>query len=124
MQEFIKANKKYWDACAPHHFSSPFYKMEQFRAGQSSLDGITLDRLGHVEGKRILHLQCHFGQDTISLARMGAEVVGVDFSGEAISRARLLAKEMGVQAQFVESNIYELWDALDGQFDDRHYLHR
>ena len=72
---------------------------------------------GDVRGKSLLHLQCHFGQDTLSMARMEAHATGVDFSGEAIKLARSLNAELGLEAEFVACNVYDLKDHLDGQFD-------
>jgi SAM-dependent methyltransferase len=70
-----------------------------------------------VAGKRLLHLQCHFGSDTLSWARLGAQVTGADFSEEAIALARRLAGELGIDAEFVCCNIYDLPEHVDGEFD-------
>ena len=100
---------------------SEFYNVEGFKEGGSSLLPLELEELGNVAGKRLLHLQCHFGMDTLSLARMGAEVTGVDFSPEAIAAARRLAAESGLEATFVQSDIYDLDGVAppewDGAFD-------
>ncbi|HBE73882.1 MAG TPA: SAM-dependent methyltransferase, partial [candidate division Zixibacteria bacterium] len=93
------------------------YDLEGFRRGQNTLDPIEVSELGDVRGKSILHLQCHFGQDTMSLARMGARVVGVDFSDEAIKLARSLSAELDIPAEFVCCNIYDLPRHLDRKFD-------
>ena len=114
---YIEVNKALWDEKTKHHVSSAFYKMDDFMNGVASLNDIELSLLGDVKGKTILHLQCHFGQDTLSLARMGAKVTGVDFSGEAIKKARELNEQLGLDAQFVCSDIYELPRELEGQFD-------
>ncbi|MCW2976705.1 MAG: Methyltransferase type 11, partial [Actinomycetia bacterium] len=73
--------------------------------------------LGDVQGKRLLHLQCHFGMDTISWAKRGASVVGADFSSEAIGLAQQLSDELDVRAEFVCSNVYDLPQNLEGEFD-------
>jgi SAM-dependent methyltransferase len=85
--------------------------------GDTSLNQIELDLLGDLDGKEVLHLQCHFGQDTLSLERLGAKVTGVDFSEKAIETAQGIAKELGLNAQFVCCNIYDLPTLLLQQFD-------
>ena len=100
-----------------YHISSRFYEMENFIKGKTSLNEIELDLLGNIEGKSILHLQCHFGQDTISLARMGAHVTGIDFSDKAIAEAKLLAKQTNVEAKFICCDIYDLPVYLNEKFD-------
>ena len=91
--------------------------MPGFLAGKSSLNSIELELLGDVSGKKILHLQCHFGQDTISLARMRAEVTGVDLSDEAIKKARILAKDTKANADFICCDIFDLPNYLNKKFD-------
>jgi SAM-dependent methyltransferase len=111
--ESIAANRLLWDELTAIHERSAFYDVEGFLAGGSSLTWPELDELGpEVAGKRLLHLQCHFGLDTLSWT-----VTGVDFSSQAIELARRLAAECGVPATFVESDLYELPTALDGRFD-------
>jgi SAM-dependent methyltransferase len=112
-----EANRRRWDERVAHHLVSDFYDLDGFRKGRTSLLGIELEELGEVEGKRILHLQCHFGMDSLSLARRGAEVTGVDFSGEAILQARMLSEEIGTPARFMEANIYDLDEVLQERFD-------
>ncbi len=114
---YIEINKALWDEKTQHHVSSAFYKMDDFLNGSSSLNLIELNLLGNVSGKSVLHLQCHFGQDTLSLARMGAKATGVDFSGEAIKKAIELNDQLGLDARFVCSDVYELPVNLQGQFD-------
>lgn len=108
MDNYIDLNQKLWNARTQVHLTSDFYDMGAFREGKSSLNDIELALLGDIRGKRILHLQCHFGQDTLSLARMGAQVVGVDFSTEAIATARTLTEELGLDAKFICCNVYDL----------------
>lgn len=76
-----------------------------------------MDLLGDIKYKKILHLQCHFGQDTISLSKFGAKVTGVDLSDEAINYAKNLNSELGENCQFICSDIYDLKDNLEGEFD-------
>ena len=83
-------------------------------AGKSSLNQIELDLLGDVSGKRILHLQCHFGQDSLSLSRMGAKVTAVDFSEKSIQKAKEIAKDLEIDIKFVCSDIYDLPNNLSG----------
>ena len=117
LQAFFQANQQMWDAHTPIHVKSDFYNMEQFRATKNSLNTIETELLGSIRGKRILHLQCHFGQDSISLAHLGAEVTAVDFSGEAIKTARHLAQELQEEVQFIEANIFDLPNVLQDTFD-------
>jgi len=90
------------------HIGSSFYDNDAFKAGKNTLNKIELDELGNVEGKSLLHLQCHFGQDTLSWARLGATVTGIDISDLAIAEAKKLAKEINIGATFVCSNVYDL----------------
>ncbi len=113
----FRTNRSLWDLKTDIHLRSEFYDLDGFRKGRCSLPRIDLEGLGEVRGKKVLHLQCHFGQDTLSLARMGAEVTGVDFSGKAIEAARRLADELGLAARFIECNVYDLPALLDEAFD-------
>lgn len=115
--EYYDNNRRLWDELTAVNARSPMYDLEGFRRGQNTLDPIEVAELGDVRGKSILHLQCHFGQDTLSLVRMGAQVTGVDFSEEAIKLARSLSKELDIPAEFVCCNIYDLPKHLDRQFD-------
>lgn len=99
------------------HVCSEFYDVEGFKKGRSTLDKITLEGAGDVCGKSLLHLQCHFGLDTLSFARLSARVTGVDFSPKAIDHARILASELDIPATFVCSDLYDLADNLSGQYD-------
>ena len=99
-QEKFAANRETWNRWTSLNYSSDFYDVASFKAGKSSLDEIELAGVGDVDGKRLLHLQCHFGMDTISWARLGAEVTGIDFSPEAIRQARELAEELNIEATF------------------------
>jgi 2-polyprenyl-3-methyl-5-hydroxy-6-metoxy-1,4-benzoquinol methylase len=116
-QDKIEENKRLWDARVKGHVASSFYDVPGFLAGNCALKRPELEALGDVNGQSMLHLQCHFGLDTLSWARRGAIVTGMDFSGKAIGQARALANEAGLQAAFVESSVYELPDKLSGQFD-------
>ena len=115
--DFIDANRRHWDEVLPLHMKAWSYDVPGFKAGRSSLKYVELEELGDVRGKTLLHMQCHFGMDTISWAREGAVVTGADFSAPALEAARALAAECGIEARFVHSNVYELPDVLHEQFD-------
>ena len=116
--EQLGANRALWDELTAIHEQSAFYDVEGFLAGASSLGAIELDELGgEVAGRRLLHLQCHFGLDTLSWARRGATVTGVDFSGQAVALARRLAAQSGLSATFIESDVYDLPGVLRERFD-------
>jgi SAM-dependent methyltransferase len=116
--ESFAANRRLWDAWTAVHVAGDFYDLAAFREGGVRLRDAEIAAVGDVNGKTLLHLQCHFGIDTLSWARLGARVTGVDFSPEAVRLARELAVDLGFpQARFVESNIYELPEHLDGAFD-------
>jgi SAM-dependent methyltransferase len=121
LEDWLRANMAVWDELTQVHAASAFYDVEGFKKGRETLTSIELEELGPDvgEGTRLLHLQCHFGLDTLSWARRGAQVVGVDFSSEAIETARRLADEVGLsgRARFLQANVYELPDILDGEFD-------
>ena len=116
-QNYIQQNKESWNKRTQYHVESDFYNMPSFRKGKTSLQKIELALLGDVKGKSILHLQCHFGQDSLSLARMGAKVTGVDLSDKAIEHARQFNKEFELDAEFICCDIYELPNHLTKQFD-------
>ena len=117
--EFLAANRRNWDERVPIHRRdrSGFYAVERFLAGDKQLHAIERGELGEVAGKRLVHLQCHFGLDTLILARLGAIVTGIDFSPAAIAEARLLAEKTGLGARFVCANVYDARQALSGYFD-------
>ena len=115
--DYVGANRKLWDAWTDINARSDFYELEAFRAGTSSLKAIELEELGDVHDKTLLHLQCHFGLDTLSWARRGARVTGVDFSQASIELARALSAELELPARFVQSDVYDLPNRLEGEFD-------
>ena len=116
-ENYLELNRQNWNNRVAGHLTSDFYQMDAFRAGESSLKEIELSLLGNVEGKKLLHLQCHFGQDTLSLARMGATVTGIDFSNQAIKEAQNLATELAIDATFICSDVYSTSEHLSEQFD-------
>ena len=114
----IAANRSLWDAWTAIHAAGEFYDLEGFKAGGVRLRPYEIEMIGDVTGKTLLHLQCHFGIDTLSWARLGARVTGADLSPAAVELARSLADELGFpEARFVQSNLYDLPDVLDGRFD-------
>jgi SAM-dependent methyltransferase len=116
--DWLDWNRRAWDERVELHVGSAFYDNETFLAGRSSLRGFEVDEVGSVAGCTLLHLQCHFGQDTLSWARLGARVTGLDFSEAAIERARRLARQMGADAEFVVADALHAVDALDGRTFD------
>jgi SAM-dependent methyltransferase len=114
---YLEVNKNSWNKKVGIHYDSEFYDTKAFINGQSSLNEIELELLGDITGKSILHLQCHFGQDTISLNRLGADVTGVDLSDKAIEKATELARITNSVAKFICCDIYDLPNHLDETFD-------
>ncbi|HWH18617.1 MAG TPA: class I SAM-dependent methyltransferase [Allosphingosinicella sp.] len=100
-------NRASWDERVAVHVASRFYDVDAFRAGKDMLGPIESAEIGSVDGLRVAHLQCHFGLDSLSLARRGARVTGLDFSAKAVAAARQLADETGIDAAFVEGNVYD-----------------
>ena len=115
--DYININRELWNQRTEIHFNSDFYNVTEFLNGKSSLNPVEIELLGDVTNKSILHLQCHFGLDSISLSKIGAHVTGVDFSNKAIIKAKSLAKTLGTNTQFVESDIYNVPNILNQQFD-------
>jgi 2-polyprenyl-3-methyl-5-hydroxy-6-metoxy-1,4-benzoquinol methylase len=112
------ANEALWDAWTAVHAAGSFYDLDSFRAGGVRIRPYEIEMVGDVAGKSLLHLQCHFGMDTLSWARLGARVTGADFSPAAIDLATQLAEELGFpEARFVRSNVYDLPGVLAGEFD-------
>ena len=116
-QRYFDLNKAAWNRRTPVHCRSKFYDLEGFKSGKSSLNYIELEEVGEVRGKSLLHLQCHFGQDTLSWARLGAEVTGADLSDAAIETAQGLAAELQLPAEFICANVLELDRHLKQQYD-------
>ena len=117
MDERLKANLDAWNLMAGIHVASREYRLAEFKAGENVLKPYELREVGDVRGKSMLHLQCHFGLDTLSWARLGANVTGLDFSDQAIALARSISAELKIPARFVHSNVYDAPSALDEKFD-------
>lgn len=116
-QDYLNINRNAWNWRTGQHFRSRFYDVEGFLAGKNSLNEIEWEMLGDIRGRTLLHLQCHFGQDTLSLARLGAKTVGVDLSDQAIERGKELNEKLGLDAEFLCCDVYDLPNRLDRKFD-------
>jgi ubiquinone/menaquinone biosynthesis C-methylase UbiE len=117
LEKYIEVNKSLWNKKTGVHVDSDFYDITSFKKGKSSLNYVELDSLGDVRGKSMLHLQCHFGMDSLSWAGLGAKVTGVDLADKAIEKAKELNDELGLDAEFICSDVYELDKVIDKQFD-------
>lgn len=115
--EYFKVNKATWNDKVKVHAKSDMYAMDDFKKGKTSLMKYELDALGDVNGKSLLHLQCHFGQDTLSWNRLGAKSTGVDLSDEGIKLAKELNAELNLDAQFVCCNVLDTAKHVEGNFD-------
>ena len=117
MTDYLSINQQAWNERTDIHFTSQFYDVEGFLAGNSTLHDIELNQIGEVQNKSLLHLQCHFGLDTLSWARLGAKVTGVDLSSTAIEKAKQLADKAALAAQFICSDVYGFGEQCQQQFD-------
>lgn len=117
MVDWEAVNRANWDERVPIHFASAFYDVPAFLAGRTTLSARERAAFGCLRGRRLIHLQCHFGLDTLSWAREGADVTGVDFSPAAIAAARELAAQAGIAARFECAEVLGLDGAFDGKFD-------
>lgn len=116
-KDYLKINKATWNDKTDVHIDSEFYDMRGFLKGKSTLNAIELELLGDIKGKKVLHLQCHFGQDTMTFSRMGAKATGVDLSDKAIDRARGFAAQLNLDTEFVCCDVYDTPNHLKGKFD-------
>ena len=114
---YFEINKATWNKKVNVHAESEMYKMEGFRAGETSLMPYEIKALGDVNGKSLLHLQCHFGQDTLSWSRMGAKAVGVDLSDEGIKLAQQLNADLKLDAKFLCCNVLDTSKHIRDTFD-------
>lgn len=117
LTQAFKTNKQTWNDRVAVHAQSDFYNLEAFKKGASSLHSFELEALGDVSGKTLLHLQCHFGQDTLSFSRLGARCTGIDFSEKAVAFAKNLNKELLLDASFVCCNVLDTSSYLSQTFD-------
>ncbi|MEQ8867043.1 MAG: class I SAM-dependent methyltransferase [Thalassobaculum sp.] len=117
---FLEANRVHWDELVGIHLGSSGpdgYNVEALKRGARPLHAIEEAELGPVDGLDVLHLQCHFGDDSLILAQRGARITGLDYSPAAVAAARGLAAEIGLDARFVEGNVYDAPSLIDGRFD-------
>ncbi|QIG42613.1 methyltransferase domain-containing protein [Nocardioides anomalus] len=119
--DYRSLNRASWDERAPAHAASPDYNLDDFRRDPAYVSDVVrfdLPLLGDVAGLRGVHLQCHIGTDTISLARLGARMTGLDFSPASVAQARALSEELGAGVEFVEADVYDAAELLpNGAFD-------
>lgn len=116
-QEYLEKNKSAWEKKVEFDVQSEYYNVQGFLAGENILDQLEVDGLGEIKNKNILHLQCYFGLEALTLARMGAKVTGLDFCSNAISKAKELKTKTGLNAQFICADVYEASKVIDSQFD-------
>ena len=117
MERYFEANRRRWNELVEIHTKSGGYDVQGFLKGKNTLHSIELDALGDVKDNKLLHLQCYFGLDTLSWVRLGAKVTGVDFSDKAVELARMLNDKTGLDADFINCNIYDLPKQLNKRFD-------
>ena len=117
MHEYFEANKNLWNQRTAVHKDSAFYDLAGFKTGVNVLTPIELNEIGDVKGRSLLHLQCHFGMDTMSFSRMGAKCTGVDLSDEAIKLAKEINNELRLDAKFVCCNVYDTSKYVKEEFD-------
>jgi len=121
MENSFELNRANWDERAPFHARSEYYAFDRFAAEPDYISDVVrfdLPRLGDLHGLRGLHLQCHIGTDTLSLQRLGAEMVGLDFSAAALAEARRLAEITNTVIEYVQADAYDAPAALDGRTFD------
>ena len=116
-EEYLNINKANWNERVSIHKTSELYGLENFKKGKNKLHQLERDELGDVKGKSILHLQCHFGMDTLSLEMLGAEATGIDYSEEAVIAACELRNELNMRSEFILSDVYSLPEKLFKKFD-------
>lgn len=117
LDDYFAANKAGWNLRTAVHKDSSFYNLKDFKAGQNVLTKIELLEVGDVSGKSLLHLQCHFGMDTLCWQRMGARCTGIDLSDKAIELARDINRELNLDSKFICGNVYDTRKLINDQFD-------
>ena len=124
MGDYVAVNKALWDERAPAHAASADYGFDRFIGDPEYLSRVVRfdrPRLGNLTGQRGVHLQCHIGTDTLSLARLGARVTGLDFSSAALTHARWLAQRTGADIDFYQADVYDAVEALGAEIFDLVY---
>jgi SAM-dependent methyltransferase len=117
MEDYLAINRANWDDRVPIHVASDFYDVAAFKSGSCTIRPFELLEVGDVTGRDLVHLQCHFGLDTLSWARRGARATGLDLSEAAVAQAGRLAEETGVAARFVAADVYDAPEALGETYD-------
>jgi len=119
MNNYIQTNQGWWNEAAQVHAQGEGYMLKEFKEGMIKLHPLERTEVGDVSGKELLHLQCHFGMDTLSWARLGAQVTGIDYAEKAIAIAQDLSQELQLDGTFICTELYNLPNVLDaaGQFD-------
>jgi len=115
--DYLKINEKAWNKRTKTHVNSKFYDVDGFLKGQSSLNEVEINQVGNVNGKKLLHLQCHFGLDSLSWARLGATVTGLDLSSEAIDQAKKLSMKSKLDATFICDDVYQFGEKNTEKYD-------
>lgn len=111
------ANRAHWEEFGEIHANTSSFDASAFIEGGSTLTDVEREALGDIDGKSVVHLQSHLGFATLSLARLGADAVGIDFSTSAVENARRIRDEAGLDAEFIEADVYDADEVLDRQFD-------
>ncbi len=117
MSKYHEVNREGWNKRTDSHYNHPGYHVKEFLEGKKKLHPLELEEMGDVAGKNLLHLQCHFGMDTLSWARLGAKVTGIDISDRSIEVADELKEKAGLKGRFIRTDLIDLPDVLDEQFD-------
>ena len=117
LKSYFESNKELWNNKTEVHIESEFYDNASFLKGRNTLNDIELEYLADIKGKKVLHVQCHFGQDSISLARMGAIVTATDISDKALTAARKFNEACGTDVTFVECDTYSINEHIVDTFD-------
>jgi SAM-dependent methyltransferase len=117
LNKYFEVNKEAWNKRTTVNKASAFYDLASFKAGKSSLNPLEKISLGAVKGKSLLHLQCHFGMDTLSWSRAGAVATGIDLSDEAIATAKQLSAELNIPAEFICCNVYDTLEHINREYD-------
>lgn len=115
MMDYKTINRLNWNDRTAIHAKSEYYNVDALLAGENELPQLDRTELGDVSGRSMLHLQCHFGKDSLSWAMLGADVTGVDLSEKAIQLAKRLNDKLGLNARFICSDIYDAKDELQGE---------
>ena len=115
VNQMTQANRVGWDGLAATHYKN--YHIDRLLAGKPLLNEVIRREVGDVRGKSLVHLLCHIGTDTLSWALLGARVTGIDISPESLKYARMLADQMGIEAEFIESDVMDVMDVVDARFD-------